>query len=265
MSGFSPRQLDELRRRTGGRILGGRIEHVDSCPSTQDLVRERGDQGEPEGLVVVADHQTHGRGRRGHTWTQERGRDLSFSCLVTPPPSVRPIALAALLPVAVVLGLEHALGQRLALKWPNDVLWAGRKLAGILIEAAGARHVVGVGINVNTTRFPGELGNVAVAAREIVRREVDRVVLLAAVLVALDDTYAAIRRGEWTHELDALRDRLGILGRTVEIVTGAGSRRGVVTDLDLDGIRLAETGGAARTVALEIVSGIVAAGRPGPA
>ena len=144
--------------------LGIPIEFRRSLASTNDEVLRRAADGAPEGLVIATDEQTAGRGRQGRTWWDAPGRSLLFSVLLRPG---IPLARFPLLGMAMACAMSEAgsaiTGEPLAVKWPNDVLHAGRKLCGILAEsrpgAAGHVLVVGAGINVNQEAgdFPDEL------------------------------------------------------------------------------------------------------------
>jgi BirA family biotin operon repressor/biotin-[acetyl-CoA-carboxylase] ligase len=177
--------------------LGRAYQWLDACASTNDRAAEQARAGAPEGLVVAADRQTGGRGRLGRTWHSPAGENLYFSMVLRParPPSeVPPLTLLAGVAVADSLA---ALGARPRLKWPNDVLLEAsgggswRKVAGILTEMAteGDRvgHVViGIGLNVNGSEFPGELAAIATSLRRVLGRPLDRAALLASVLGALE-------------------------------------------------------------------------------
>jgi BirA family transcriptional regulator, biotin operon repressor / biotin---[acetyl-CoA-carboxylase] ligase len=133
--------------------------------STQDLVRALAIGGEPEGVAVMALKQTGGRGRSGHTWISPAGKNLAISLLLRPriPPDEIPI-LGLMAAVAVAETVEAKGVSRAELKWPNDVLVSGRKLAGILPEAGMIGNsvsyvIMGVGLNVNSdiSEFPLDL------------------------------------------------------------------------------------------------------------
>ncbi|MBI5252014.1 MAG: biotin--[acetyl-CoA-carboxylase] ligase [Desulfomonile tiedjei] len=136
-----------------------------SVGSTQDLARELAQQGEPEGAAVMALEQTSGRGRAGHSWISPPGKNLALSLLLRP--TIDPTEAALLGMMASISAAEtvEACGVRKAeLKWPNDVWVNGRKIAGILPEAALTNRTVeyvilGIGLNVNSeeTDFPPEL------------------------------------------------------------------------------------------------------------
>src|SRR5690242_17534691 len=111
------------------------------CPTTQELVR-----GLPEGAVAAADEQTAGRGRRGRSWVAPPGSAVLFSLSLRP--QIAPDRLAAFSLVAAE-AVCAAAGPEVAVRWPNDVLAGGRKLAGVLCELREGQLVVGVGINAN--------------------------------------------------------------------------------------------------------------------
>ena len=122
--------------------------------STNDDLLAAARAGAAEGAVLVAEHQTRGRGRQGRQWVSRTGSALIFSVLLRPaavPPADRGW-LPLLTGVAVARALRQQAGVDAALKWPNDVLAGGAKLAGILAEQAGEAIVMGVGLNVAATR-----------------------------------------------------------------------------------------------------------------
>jgi len=215
-----------------------------------------------EGLVVVAEHQTAGRGRLGRSWTAPPRSGLTFSALLRPDgvPAHRWgwIPLAAGL--AVATAASRIAGVTLALKWPNDVLDPrnGRKLAGILVERvstpAGAAAVVGVGVNVTVEEeelpVPGAT-SLLLAGGAVT----DRAVLLRGVLADLERWYAAWRSAGGDAEGCGLRqaytDRCLTLGREVRaILPGCSAVAGLARSVDLDGALVIGTPSAGdRTVA----------------
>lgn len=138
------------------------------------------------GDVFVAEFQTAGRGRLDHSWHAAKGENLTFSAVLACGDS--PPAEVATLPLVVGLAVLGALrpfapeSAALALKWPNDVLAGGRKLAGILCERNGDNVIAGVGVNVNETAFPGEIAARATSLAVLAGRHVDREAVLAGVL-----------------------------------------------------------------------------------
>lgn len=146
----------------------GRLIIVQEAESTQDLAREMALCGEPDGTAVMALKQTRGRGRAGRAWISPDGKNLALSLLLRPrvPPRDAPL-LGFIAAIAVAEALELQGVERATLKWPNDVLVQGKKIAGILSEASIKGSlvefaVIGIGLNVNAelTDFPPELRDV---------------------------------------------------------------------------------------------------------
>jgi BirA family biotin operon repressor/biotin-[acetyl-CoA-carboxylase] ligase len=197
--------------------------------------------GAPEGLVLVADHQTEGRGRLGRTWSAAPGTALLVSVLLRPPLPIHevPVVLMAA-GLAACDGVEAAAGFRPGLKWPNDLVVEDRKLAGLLTEATGGADpgvVLGLGINVGASAYPAELAAEATSCEEVASRAVDRGELLVAFLTALESRYSAVLAGGGRDvTLDAYRADSATLGRRVRVELTSGPA------LDGSATRLAEDG-----------------------
>jgi BirA family biotin operon repressor/biotin-[acetyl-CoA-carboxylase] ligase len=184
VSDLSPGSVEPLLQ---GR-LGRPYRFVEECASTQRLL----ETDEAEGTTVATDLQTHGRGRLGRTWETPAKRALLFSVLLRPTP---PMALWPELSLvagdAVAATLREETGLAAELGHPNDVLIAGRKVAGILPEASVGRVVLGIGVNVNQTReeLPAETPKPPTSLRVETGREWPRALLLAAILRELEHRY----------------------------------------------------------------------------
>ncbi len=252
------------------------VRWVPETGSTNADVMELARQGEPEGIVVVTDHQTAGRGRAGRAWQAPPGSSLLMSVLLRPPAAVVEACTMAVA-VAAAEAVESVAGFAPRLKWPNDLVWPGdgtssdRKLSGILAEAdwppgstpaAGHRHVpageravvvVGIGINVLwPTDLPEELAAIAVACNHVTGEAVDREDLLVALLQRLDHHYGRlVTTGDRRGLLDAWRSRSATLGRRVRVELGKGDVEGTAIDVTDDGRLVVETpDGARRTFAV---------------
>lgn len=159
--------------------LGRPYRFVEDCPSTQRLIADDA----PEGATVVADHQTEGRGRLGRDWRDEPGSSVLLSVCLRPrvdPARLPELTVVAAGAVAAAVAAETGLDP--ALKHPNDVLVAGRKVAGVLAEASEGRVVLGIGVNVNQTALPADVRLPASSLRLETGREHDRARLVAAIL-----------------------------------------------------------------------------------
>lgn len=185
----------DLRARLRTVRLGRPHRHLPSVGSTQEVASAWAASGARTGALVTTDHQTTGRGRLGRTWADEPGRDLALSLVLRP--SLKPEHLG-LVPLAAGLAVADALDARVAdvaLKWPNDVLVGGQKIAGVLAETAwrtcgsGSQRptvLLGVGVNVNRRAFPDDLADRATSLALASGAEHDRADLLADLLLALE-------------------------------------------------------------------------------
>jgi len=236
------------------------IVHLPRVDSTQGTIFDLAAQGAPDRTVVVADYQAAGRGRRGRAWDAPAGTGLLASILVRPrglPERWSGYSLVSALAVADTLGRVAGLGARL--KWPNDVLVAGRKIAGILLESrmpaggdGGATGIIaiGIGINLGQRAFPAGLAARATSVVLESGRIVERDAVLTALLEAFDgwrtrlegDGLAPIRQ-RWLAIADTIGRRVSIDGIT-----------GVAIDLDVDGALVLQDGERRhRVVAGEVV------------
>ncbi|HZJ25606.1 MAG TPA: biotin--[acetyl-CoA-carboxylase] ligase [Acidimicrobiia bacterium] len=228
------------------------IEHLDRVDSTNRYVLDAARAGAPEGLVAVADHQTAGRGRLGRAWMAPPGASLLVSVLLRPevaPDRLHVCTAAAALAMSDAVGLTA--GFVPDLKWPNDLLAGGRKLAGLLAEVdMGPRAtvravVVGIGVNVTGHELPAEIAETATACNLVAGREVSRDELLIAFLERLDTWLDTDDRSL----LDHYRDRLITIGMRVRIQRADGSVVGVARGLDDFGGLVVDTDGEEITVA----------------
>jgi BirA family transcriptional regulator, biotin operon repressor / biotin---[acetyl-CoA-carboxylase] ligase len=170
--------------------LGRPYEHVGSTPSTQLLLGPDA----AEGAVVVADEQTAGRGRLGRRWFAPAGTSLLCSLQLRPAsPTERLPELTGVAARACAEAIAGVTGLEPELKFPNDVLVDGRKIAGILAEAREGRVVLGIGINVNVpaSELPEDVAHPATSLLAETGRELDRAELLAELLVCLERRYDA--------------------------------------------------------------------------
>jgi BirA family transcriptional regulator, biotin operon repressor / biotin---[acetyl-CoA-carboxylase] ligase len=220
-------------------------EHHAELPSTNDRALEWLREGAPHGAVVTADAQQAGRGRRGRHWYSPPGQSLYVSLVLRPGP-VRPPERLGALGLAVGVGLREGLPplrHPVRLKWPNDLEVDGRKLGGILCESRWVGDtpevVVGFGINVHGTAFPGALTHVATSLAA--HREggaPGRAELLAALLVGLEGAVEPFLRGGFGAVRARYLPSCVTLGREVDVgdhAAPAGARRGVAERLDEDG------------------------------
>lgn len=215
------------------------VVRLGAVDSTQSVAFELAERGAADRTVVLADHQTAGRGRRGRAWSDEPGSSLLVSILLRPRlalPRLPLLSYAAA--IAVAEAVEALAGLRPTLKWPNDVLMDGRKIAGILLEsrisAAAATVVLGIGVNLTQRRFPPELEGRATSVALETGRAVEREPVLTALLGAFD-----VWRGRLESDGFApVRQRWLALSETIGRRVSVDGRAGLALDVDLDGALL---------------------------
>jgi BirA family biotin operon repressor/biotin-[acetyl-CoA-carboxylase] ligase len=211
------------------------VEVLDEVDSTNRVLRDRAVDGVEPGLVVVAEHQTHGRGRLDRLWESPRSTGLTFSVLLRPSaPRSSWGWLPLLAGLAVAETLTDHVGLDATVKWPNDVLIDDRKVAGLLVEAvAHDGAVIGIGVN---THLEAEALPTPVATSLILEGApadaINRASLLTAVLLHLHERMADLDRGPTAEAMAAYRMRCSTLGRHVDITVPGGQRiRGTVADI----------------------------------
>jgi len=206
-------------------IIGNQIRVFSETASTNKLVDQIGLAGEPEGLVIFAESQTQGRGRLGRQWISPSKKGLWFSVLLRP--ALRPPQMTQLTVIAAT-ALARAIRETTPLipeiKWPNDILINGKKVAGVLTEMSAEpdrvlHAVIGIGLDVNLDEedFPDDLKFLATSLRLECGKPILRSRLAVHLLRALDDDYRRIREGqfkmvseEWESQCITLQKRVRI-------------------------------------------------------
>lgn len=238
---------EELRSGLNTRSIGHDIRYFDETDSTNRQAYALGESGAAEGLVVIADRQSAGKGRMGRTWASPPGVNLYLSVLLRPPlpPQAAPLltfvsTLAVSRAIAVVSGLSPVH------KWPNDVLIGGCKVAGLLNELSAESDrirfvVLGIGVNLNMTadQFPSELRMPATSLLLSGGRPVARALFARTLLEQLDALYAEFLLHGPAPLLAAWEERCDLIGKLVEVDEGrSGVVRGTVAGIDRDGALL---------------------------
>jgi BirA family biotin operon repressor/biotin-[acetyl-CoA-carboxylase] ligase len=219
--------------------------------STMDVAEDAAHGGAPEGVVIAADEQTHGRGRRGRAWSSPPGAGLYVTFLLRPPVATTSRSVLSLLTLASGVAVRTAIAQSTGflaeLKWPNDLMVGRRKLAGILAEGIDVglstqSVLVGVGINVLAAAHPGDVARRATSLETELGRPIDRALLLEELLMAVPRAYDELRRGETSDMLRQWREASpSAVGRTVWWEDPAGRHHGVTAGVDDTGGLLVKT------------------------
>lgn len=231
----------EVRHGLQTRLIGRRIVHFETTGSTNTVAREIAEDGAEEGTVVIAETQTHGKGRRGRQWiTPPGGAWLS----VILKPGIDPahaVSITLLAAVSVTKALREW-GAEAVIKWPNDVLVNGKKICGILTEMSAETDavsfiVLGIGVNLNNdapfetaTTLKAELGH-----------RVDRVKFVQGLLESLEEDYLTFNAQGFTPILWSWRRYSDTLGRPVEVTYQGETIRGVAQDIADDGALIVKT------------------------
>lgn len=231
---------DGIRKFLADSLLHLNIEVQDCVTSTNTIVKEFGAKGEPEGTVLVADHQTQGRGRYGRSFYSPNGTGVYFSILLRPEMSANDApALTTLAAVAVARGIEKTFHTSVEIKWVNDLFLNGNKVCGILTEGAfdmesnGMEYVVvGIGINVYQPQngFPTDLKSIAGSLTEQSGRVKDcRNQLVAQCLNYFFEYYEEFDKKDY---LKDYRKRSMILGKQIEVVKNENKILARAIDID---------------------------------
>ena len=229
--------------------FGAALHYQAETGSTNDDALAAARAGAPSGSVFIADHQTQGRGRRGKSWVAAPGQHLLFSILVRPGAGAPP---PSALTLAVGLGVRSALAPvslaRLGLKWPNDVLAEGRKLAGVLCEgqftgSTLSAVVIGIGINVLAAPYPDELAPHVACLEDLASERVPaREQVLASVLAEVEARLDTCSRQGFAALLGEFAAHDALAGERVE-VSGGAALAGIARGVDADGRLLVESDG----------------------
>jgi BirA family transcriptional regulator, biotin operon repressor / biotin---[acetyl-CoA-carboxylase] ligase len=236
----APLDARRLRAAFAGHVIGSEVQVHEELASTSDHVRELGFAGHPHGLVVFAEAQTAGRGRRENRWSAEPRQDLLFSVLLRPAMGIDKFArLATLAALGLSRGVEGVCALAPRIKWPNDLLLDGKKFCGVLAEMfstpAGAFLVLGVGMNVNSLAFPAELVGQATSLRlESGGLPLDRTGLAIALLRALEQALLSWDAG-FEQVVAEVKPRSVLLGQRVRAGIGGETVEGMAHDLGREG------------------------------
>ncbi len=232
----------ELTDAVAGGILGRNIVCLDSVDSTNLEIKRRAMDGTAEGLVVISEEQTGGRGRQGRTFQSPKGKGLYLSALLRPPLAPNQIlSITAWTAVAVCNAIEEACGVRPGIKWTNDIILEGKKICGILTEMevegeSGALNsvVVGIGVNVNEVAkdFAPEVRSVAASLSMVLGKQVRRSDVASCLIRALDRMYADFLTGQKEFYLARYRADCVTLGREVQFLLPDGEVQAFAQDID---------------------------------
>ena len=236
---------------TASQLKLGKVRYEEKVTSTNDLAAEWAAQGAPHLSLIAADHQNAGRGRGGRVWYTPPDSALAFSLLLRPDAAPEDLGRFSGLGALAVCAALQDLGLDPRIKWPNDVLLAGKKVCGVLPEAIWMGStlqavILGIGVNLKSTAYPKDIPLLfpATSVEEVLERPVEPAGFLQAVLAQLITWYDRINSAAF---IDAWERNLAFLGDVVEIIQGEqASSSGRLAGLDKTGRLVLEVSGAGR-------------------
>lgn len=247
---------EEIMPKVSNLKLAQDMVYFETTDSTNNQGKILANNGAPEGTVILAEEQTGGRGRLSRAFYSPKGKGIWFSIILRPPflPQDAP-KITLMSAVAVTKAIKRAAGIDVGIKWPNDILYKGKKIVGILTEMNaemdGINYVVlGIGINVNLTEeeIPDELKDIALSLRMIAGHGISRQELLIAILEELDILYKeAVTSGfkaifrEWKEHSVTLHQKVKVIGPSETYL-------GEAVDIDDEGVLLVKVDGEIRKV-----------------
>lgn len=236
---------DDIRACLNTRFMGrDRIICLAQTDSTNSQAKRLAAEGAAEGTVVVAESQISGRGRRGRSWFSPAGQSIYASIILRPPmaPSQAP-RITLMTAVAVARALQEATGLTAKIKWPNDILIADKKIAGILTEITTEMDavdyvVVGLGVNVNTTAadMPSDIRSIATSVRIESGSRFSRADLFCSLLHHFESSYDTLQRDGFKPIMAQWREMSDIIGRPVYVDVLDVRHSGIVEAVDDDGV-----------------------------
>lgn len=199
----------------------------DEVSSTNRVALEMGSNGFPDGVVILAESQTEGKGREGRKWFSPAGRNIHLSLLIRPYISIREYPLfSPASAVGVIKGIQKLTHLEAGIKWPNDIMIRNKKLGGILLESKTTGDqttplVIGVGLNVNIDHksFPPELQTSASSLKAETGAPIDRSDLVNAILEGVSEQILQLQDGNKEEMLQLARSRSLTLGKQVQVNT----------------------------------------------
>ena len=244
----NPLSLDDIQGELETKRLGTRFHYFQEIDSTNRYARRLAEAGAPEGEVVIAEYQSGGRGRLGRNWFSPPYCNLYFSLLLRPalaPVHAPQITLTAA--VALADTVAAFVAEPPAIKWPNDILLQGKKLAGILTESScDAKHIefviLGIGVNLNfpCERMPESIRDRATSLMEVGGQGVSRENFLRRLIQDLDRCYGVLEDFGFDAIAPRWEARFGLKGKTVRVEMGGDVLIGQAVGIDHDGALLVE-------------------------
>jgi BirA family biotin operon repressor/biotin-[acetyl-CoA-carboxylase] ligase len=238
----------EFQRGLTTQIFGRNLFIFDSIDSTNAYAKTLAERGAEEGTVVLADHQTAGRGRFGRKWEAEPGSNLLFSLIILPVFDPDKIGLLPFFAAAgIARAVEALTGKRCECKWPNDILLNGKKCCGILMESSFQKKrldyvIMGIGLNVNQKIFSRDLEYKATSLNNECSTRFDVRDVFCQIMSSLESLYDDVKNGDFRTVLMEWNTRATIFGKRITLTQAAHVIEGNAIGLSTDGGLIIETG-----------------------
>lgn len=248
---------DEIRDTLNTKMIGrGEIYYFSDIASTNNEAKKQANLGCPEGSIVLSEAQSGGRGRLARSWFSPSGKGIWLSVVLRPLFNPYDAPKCTLLTaVAVTKAIRRVAQVECGIKWPNDILYHGKKIVGILTEMSAEIDainyvVIGMGINVNIGEqdFPAELMDIATSLSIVTGHDISRLTLLNAVLAELEQAYENVIQRGFSEMLDEWRGFSVTLGQNVNVAGSGREFSGMAVDIDHDGALLVQTEGCLERV-----------------
>jgi BirA family transcriptional regulator, biotin operon repressor / biotin---[acetyl-CoA-carboxylase] ligase len=246
---LTPTEIDYHRK---SKIMATKAYCFSKVKSTNDVASQLAEQGAVEGTVVTAEHQTKGRGRFGRNWFSPTSSGIYVSIILRPTlPQEKAPGLSIVTSLALADTLAKYCPGEIYIKWPNDILLAGKKVAGILTELSSDQNsishvIVGVGINVNQKagEFPDNIGKHAISLRAVTKRKINRAEILREFLYRFEKEYAKFLKAGLASSRKRVRKLSHTIGKQVKLASGAHVIEGKAIDIDSNGALVLDQNGS---------------------
>lgn len=239
---------EEIKPLLDTKIIGKEIVYYDEIASSNETAKKLAREGAPDGTVVIAEAQGAGKGRLSRGWFSPHHKGIWFSVILRPTFLPQEAPKCTLMAAVAIVRAARKFGLDVGIKWPNDVLYDGKKLVGILTEMSAEMErinyvVIGTGINVNMNieDFPDDVKDIATSMSLINGAPLSRTELFAEVLSAMDDLYADVEKNGFGGVFDEWRKYTVTLGQEVNVIGVKETYSGVAVDIDDDGALLIDT------------------------
>ena len=232
----------EIKKYLDTQYIGKKIIYFDSINSTNKYAKEIA-RSKEEGTLIIADHQSSGKGRLGRDWTSPYKKGIYFSIILKPKLNPKQVARVTLIGAAALYLALKDMDIDSQIKWPNDIVIAGKKVAGILTEMSSDLNtinyiVIGIGINANLDKedFPQDLKDKASSLKILTGREIVRNRLLGLFLNHFEKLYNPFKEGlNIVETIDICRQNSALIGKEIKIIIDGNIRTGMALDISHEG------------------------------